>query len=148
MFDSQSRSVRSPLDSANEWDLTIGFAALIGATYVLGVVLGLLTRGDAALLSVVREPIFFPVLFVFAPAILAAVNVLRGGSLTSGIVIGLVPGVLFPILSVVSSLLGITGLWYLPVWVLSLYYGAIGFFSALFGIVVATGLKRISSGET
>lgn len=137
MADRPSRSAWPSSDDVNGWNFVVGFAILIFGTYLVGAVLGAILHGDTVLPSVVPEPILFPVLFVFAPAVLAGVNKYRGASVASSVAVGFVPGLLFPIIAFSADIFGVQGIWNLPVWTLSLYYGGAGLLSALFGTVVA-----------
>jgi len=118
------------------WYIPVAFAGLIVATYLLGVVLGTLSHGEPTLLPVVFEPILFPILFVVMPPVLAVVNMLRGGSVPISLAIGLVPGLIFPVLGLIAMLLGL-GNGDTPAWALSLVFGAIGLLGALAGTGVA-----------
>jgi len=142
MPDGSPHSLSFPFHKVNYWFLAIGFAGVIGVTYLVGVGLGTIARGEPALLPVVSEPLLFPILFVLTPPILAAVNTLHGGNVASSLVIGLIPGLMFPVLSILASLFGI-GNGDAPAWGLSLFYGGIGFLGALSGVVVAIVARQL-----
>lgn len=134
----------SSILNGREWFLPVVFAGLIVATYLAGVVLGTLTRGEPTLLPFVSEPILYPGLFVVVPPALAAANTLRGGSVPSSLAIGLVPGLTFPLLGLLATLFGI-GNGDAPGWTLSLVFGAIGLVGALVGTGVAIGITSVSN---
>jgi len=142
MPDGSPRSLSFPFRHVTDWYLALGFAGVIVVTYLVGVVLGTIARGESALLPVVSEPLLFPTLFVLTPPILAAINILHGGNVASSLVIGLIPGLMFPVLSVLASLFGL-GNGDAPAWGLSLFYGGIGFLGALGGVVVATVARQL-----
>lgn len=134
MTDTVPRSLSSSLLQGYGWSISVAFVGLIVVTYLLGIVLGTLARGEPAILPIVSEPILYPVLFVITPPVLSAVNTLRGGSVPSSLAIGLIPGLTFPVLGLIATLFGF-GNGDTPAWALSLVFGAIG----LVGSLLSTG---------
>lgn len=142
MSDASSRSLQM-VDHRRDWFVPLAFAGLIVGTYLLGVALGTLTRGEPTLLPIVFEPVLYPILFVVMPAVLTAVTTIRGGNVGTSLAIGIVPGLTFPVLTLLARLFGL-GQGDAPVWVLSLFFGVIGLFGALAGIGVAVGARYVS----
>lgn len=126
--------------STRERRLVLRFAALTIAVYLLAVAVGWVESGTPSVAHAVLEPALYPVLYFYAPPVLAAYNDFRGGSLPGSLLLGAVPGLTFPILAGLAMAVR-TGPADSPAWVMTLAFLAIGLAGAGAGIVFSRMLQ-------
>lgn len=133
-----------PLVSPRERRLAIAFALAIVTVYLLSVVAGWLRTGTPSVASAVLEPLLYPVLYFYAPPVLAAYNDLRGGSAVGGLLLGAIPGLTFPLLAGVAMAVR-TGPADTPAWVMTLTFVTVGVVAAGVGVAASRALRWVDA---
>lgn len=84
--------------SLPEWRPIGGFVMVILTVYGVSVIVGWAQSGTPVLAHGVLEPFVYPILYYYAPPLLAFYNHFPGGTIQGSLLIGTAPGVTFPVL--------------------------------------------------